>query len=30
LEEETGFTFFPTLPEGIAASVKESANMSLF
>jgi endonuclease G len=30
LEEETGFTFFPTLPEGIAASVKENTNMNLF
>ena len=30
LEEITGFTFFPTLPEDIAVSVKENTNMNAF
>lgn len=28
LESETGFTFFPNLPEGVAASVKRNKSMS--
>lgn len=28
LESETGFTFFPNLPEGVAASVKQNKSMS--